>query len=348
MQARDAEGRKVSLLNDEGVNSAVSSYPSPQQHPSPQQYPSPQQLPLLGQYPLPDCPSPGQYASHSQRPSPAPYFQGPYFSPATHYSPSAYSLGRSQVPLGNPPSLSRSESFDSTLSHEPTTPITPLYLDNPAARSCHDEYGFQEKQPRLMRRHAYIANHRGSSAEPTRPTQPLDKVGKRYPCRLRESHGCEKTFTTSGHASRHSKIHTSEKGVQCTYPGCPKKFTRADNMKQHLETHFKEKSRTSSASKSKGTPLPIPSPSSSSSSKRGSVSSKSSFSTQSSRASRDIAMWDADEDNNDRHSLFGPGSTLLDMSGADALSKGRPLTIQTIGGGGLDVLAAAIACQEKE
>ncbi|KAL5344395.1 transcriptional repressor [Pseudogymnoascus australis] len=60
---------------------------------------------------------------------------------------------------------------------------------------------------------------------------------KRYPCRYSEAVGCEKTFTTSGHASRHSKIHTCGKGIQCAFSGCPKKFTRADNMKQHCETH---------------------------------------------------------------------------------------------------------------
>ncbi|KFY45230.1 hypothetical protein V495_03073, partial [Pseudogymnoascus sp. VKM F-4514 (FW-929)] len=66
---------------------------------------------------------------------------------------------------------------------------------------------------------------------------------KRYHCRYAEAVGCEKTFTTSGHASRHSKIHTCEKGIQCAFSGCPKKFTRADNMKQHLETHFKDARR---------------------------------------------------------------------------------------------------------
>jgi hypothetical protein len=71
----------------------------------------------------------------------------------------------------------------------------------------------------------------------------LEKGPKRYPCRFRATHGCDKTFTTSGHASRHSKIHTAEKAVACTHPGCEKKFTRADNMKQHLETHYKGKSR---------------------------------------------------------------------------------------------------------
>ncbi|RKF63888.1 putative c2h2 transcription factor [Erysiphe neolycopersici] len=70
-----------------------------------------------------------------------------------------------------------------------------------------------------------------------------ERTPKRYPCRFRDSHHCQKTFTTSGHASRHSKIHTAEKGVSCSWPGCHKKFTRSDNMKQHLETHTKERLR---------------------------------------------------------------------------------------------------------
>ncbi|OBT61477.1 hypothetical protein VE03_09346 [Pseudogymnoascus sp. 23342-1-I1] len=73
---------------------------------------------------------------------------------------------------------------------------------------------------------------------------------KRYHCRYADAVGCEKTFTTSGHASRHSKIHTCEKGIQCAFAGCPKKFTRADNMKQHLETHFKDSRRPRPSSSS--------------------------------------------------------------------------------------------------
>jgi uncharacterized Zn-finger protein len=84
--------------------------------------------------------------------------------------------------------------------------------------------------------------------------------GKRYPCRYKDSHGCDKSFTTSGHASRHSKIHTAEKAVHCTFQGCQKKFTRADNMKQHLETHYKERSRSAShkSSSSSATRLTLP------------------------------------------------------------------------------------------
>jgi len=66
---------------------------------------------------------------------------------------------------------------------------------------------------------------------------------KKYECKYRIQHNCDQTFTTSGHASRHSKIHDSLKGIACTHPGCPKKFTRSDNMKQHLETHSKDKKR---------------------------------------------------------------------------------------------------------
>ncbi|OBT89481.1 hypothetical protein VE02_01078 [Pseudogymnoascus sp. 03VT05] len=75
---------------------------------------------------------------------------------------------------------------------------------------------------------------------------------KRYHCRYADAVGCEKTFTTSGHASRHSKIHTCEKGIQCAFPGCLKKFTRADNMKQHLETHYKDSRRPRPSTSSSG------------------------------------------------------------------------------------------------
>ncbi|KIW32015.1 hypothetical protein, variant [Cladophialophora immunda] len=57
----------------------------------------------------------------------------------------------------------------------------------------------------------------------------------KYPCPYALSHNCQATFTTSGHAARHGKKHTGEKGVHC--PICNKAFTRKDNMKQHERTH---------------------------------------------------------------------------------------------------------------
>lgn len=65
-------------------------------------------------------------------------------------------------------------------------------------------------------------------------TAPPTKKNK-YPCPYATSHNCTSTFTTSGHAARHGKKHTGEKGVHC--PICDKAFTRKDNMKQHERTH---------------------------------------------------------------------------------------------------------------
>lgn len=67
----------------------------------------------------------------------------------------------------------------------------------------------------------------------------------KYPCPYAQSHNCQATFTTSGHAARHGKKHTGEKGVHC--PICNKAFTRKDNMKQHERTH---KNSTTAASSS--------------------------------------------------------------------------------------------------
>ncbi|GAP92402.1 putative C2H2 transcription factor [Rosellinia necatrix] len=273
MQARDATGRQVSLLNDD----IYASYPS--------------------------YPSPTDYAS-----------------------------GGDQSPLARTPELMRSDSYDSNASYDAISPLTPNLYDY-TARPYYDDY-LQEKQP-SMKQISYVATHRAGSYEDDSSNTSQEKPGKRYPCRYRESHGCEKTFTTSGHASRHSKIHTAEKAVQCTFPGCHKKFTRADNMKQHLETHFKDKSRASGSSKTKASSISSPS-------KRGSVSSKSSSSAQSNRASRDIQMWDVEQYGADYMPVSSPGGT-WDMQSLNTPLMSRPRAVRT--SSGLDTLAA-IACQE--
>lgn len=272
MQARDATGRQVSLLNDD-IYATRPSYPSP-----------------------------------------------------PHYG-----SGGDLSPLAHTPELMRSDSYDSNASYDGLSPSTPNVYDY-SAQPYNDDY-IQDKQT-SMKHTTYIAAHRAGSYEDDSSNASQEKPGKRYPCRYRESHGCEKTFTTSGHASRHSKIHTAEKAVQCTFPGCHKKFTRADNMKQHLETHFKDKSRAAGASKTKGSSV--------ASTKRGSVSSKSSSSTQSSRASGDIQMWDVEQYGGDCMPMSSPGGA-WDMQGSNPSRMSRPDAVRTRSG--LDTLAA-IACQE--
>ncbi|KAK1757607.1 hypothetical protein QBC47DRAFT_161376 [Echria macrotheca] len=205
MHARDASGRRVSLLNDETTSQSC--------------------------YQL------------SYRPAPPPLY---------HQSSS-----RSMSSSPNTPGLLRSDSYDSQMSNEPASPLTPgndyvrsAYPVFNEARSPYEEYMDSTSMYAGVKRPGSFSHSRSASYDDDNTTtNPAgsERPGKRYPCRFRDSHGCEKTFTTSGHASRHSKIHTAEKAVPCTFPGCAKKFTRADNMKQHLDTHYKEKQRTSSS-----------------------------------------------------------------------------------------------------
>ncbi|KAI9466977.1 hypothetical protein BJY52DRAFT_1111108, partial [Lactarius psammicola] len=45
-------------------------------------------------------------------------------------------------------------------------------------------------------------------------------------------HVCTKAFTTSGHLSRHARIHTGERNHKCPFPGCDTRCSRQDNLQQ--------------------------------------------------------------------------------------------------------------------
>jgi len=211
MHAKDSFGKSVSLLNDDAAHNAQSAH----------------------------------------------LFQRPRNMPLEYQSNSSTSRNSS------PPELTRADSFED-YAHAPLSPITPVTLIPVEFGSPYYKdqslYEYRERIPSYDEyppvpqyvRQSLDSNtsYRDSQVyeEDYQNSSSSDRGQKRYPCRYKDSHGCEKTFTTSGHASRHSKIHTAEKAVSCTWTGCPKKFTRADNMKQHLETHTKEKSRSSSHS----------------------------------------------------------------------------------------------------
>ncbi|KAJ9157634.1 C2H2 transcription factor [Pleurostoma richardsiae] len=290
MHTRDATGRKVSLLNDEPVAQPVAYYDA--------------------------MPQRSSYSATS-------HIMSQPFQP---------SFVRSGSSSPNTPELLRSDSYDSNASNEPISPLTPsmmypeynhgaVYVSE--GRSPYDEYPTPlagTKRPSSFGGSSRSGSYDEDEALGSGTAAP-ERSAKRYPCRFRDSHGCEKTFTTSGHASRHSKIHTAEKAVQCTFPGCAKKFTRADNMKQHLETHYKDKSRNGSARPSV-------------SARRHSSSSKASTTSKSSAAG--IAA-----------PLPSPGLSggAWDMRGLNLPLLSRPSAARTPSSG-LDALAMAIACQE--
>lgn len=232
MRARDSSGNQVSLLNDE---------PAKQ---------SPQELAYAQQPDFLSYGSPGMIRSNSS---------------ASNSTPST-------------PDLMRANSYDSQHTTDPHSPTTPPYHDGFGQQVAYANVGqYKENMYEPQEGMSYyppppppqqysMAPRPASFDEPRRASYPEPQVheeeqypkgAKRYPCRFKDSHGCDRTFTTSGHASRHSKIHTAEKAVQCTFLGCQKKFTRADNMKQHLETHYKDRARGVASKPSKPSTLTV-------------------------------------------------------------------------------------------
>jgi len=210
------------------------------------------------------------------------------------------------------------------MSNEPVSPTTPLFGSGHYAdgRTPYEEYA-DHASPYVAGSRAHYSNSRAGSydADSVVGMPTGDKAAKRYPCRYKDSHRCDKTFTTSGHASRHSKIHTAEKAVPCSFEGCTKKFTRADNMKQHLDTHYKEKYPRHSSSSSRAS---LGSPSE----RRSSTSSKSLSSGPKTLSSL-------------------PGDACWDMSGLCVPPLQSRPSARRNPSAGLDALAMAVACQRE-
>lgn len=96
-----------------------------------------------------------------------------------------------------------------------------------------DQHIGKDKETKITDNANYPKKRRYSTKE---PRFSINVDGKRrYPCLFPD---CDKTFSTSGHLSRHNRIHTGEKPYNCTYPGCDAHFSRYDNSLQHYRTHF--------------------------------------------------------------------------------------------------------------
>ena len=269
------------------------------------------------------------------------------------------------------PGLLRSDSYDSQTTNDPVSPITPVFMTDYGRQSSYTSAGFYksaapqyEQQERPAYEYPYPSNQQYSmpmrsqfadsrtssytepqayDEEPYGNQNASERGVKRYACRFKDSHHCEKTFTTSGHASRHSKIHTAEKGVHCTYQSCQKKFTRADNMKQHLETHYKNADkRSSNSQKSSKSALTTP------------ARIKKTPTGRSSTPSYDPALYVGST--GDRypmgHATYSAAASptvpygTLDMGAVRSALVSRPMAARTdISSAGLDVLAGVAALQ---
>lgn len=158
------------------------------------------------------------------------------------------------------PGLERHDSSDScqSIPISPVTPIEPSLLCAPVA-IVPSHASVQElaagaaltsmrSQPTCVNRPTVLTTYPSSPYMAT-PTSPVHEVqrsqsprslrdangNRMYPCPLASSFRCEQHFSTSGHARRHSRIHTGERGAEC--PECGQKFSRQDNMQQHRRTH---------------------------------------------------------------------------------------------------------------
>ncbi|KAJ6550216.1 hypothetical protein B0H19DRAFT_885834, partial [Mycena capillaripes] len=43
---------------------------------------------------------------------------------------------------------------------------------------------------------------------------------------------CDKAFVTTGHLTRHQRVHSGEMNYACSFPGCTTRCSRKDNLRQ--------------------------------------------------------------------------------------------------------------------
>ncbi|EOR00374.1 Transcriptional regulator NRG1 [Wallemia ichthyophaga EXF-994] len=86
----------------------------------------------------------------------------------------------------------------------------------------------------------------GSVEDNQQTAQAKSPIRKLYTCKT-----CHKSFTTSGHLSRHQRTHTGERAYGCPWPGCSTRCSRQDNLQQHYRTHLSPRSRKADLSSAK-------------------------------------------------------------------------------------------------
>lgn len=119
--------------------------------------------------------------------------------------------------------------------YAPTTPTSTLPLTHPSPTSLPPTVPVSPVSPNTKNS---SDQSKPSTSSRSKITAATPKPIKKYIC----SH-CSRSFTTSGHLARHTRIHTGEKNYECPHDDCHMRFSRQDNCMQHYRTHLGGRSR---------------------------------------------------------------------------------------------------------
>jgi len=121
-----------------------------------------------------------------------------------------------------PPSSLLTFLFHPHIMTAPYHPHPPSISAQPSSASYPSHYLTSHPKRHFLQDSPNLNHHPHSS-----PVTPSTANKKKHVC-----HICSKAFTTSGHLSRHARIHTGERKHKCPFPGCDTRCSRQDNLQQ--------------------------------------------------------------------------------------------------------------------
>jgi hypothetical protein len=201
-----SSGRRVSLLCEESTDYAISSYAG---------------------------------SSSSPTPPPSPDYHRPYAPFRTD------SIGSACSSTSSLATVSSQGLYSPQTPPNMSLPSLEKMLPVPETVIFHSKYGSELGSPLLTPVTAAMSvdgslsptsTHATTVSTPPSPktavaAPAVKRSSRRYTCH------CGKSFTTSGHLARHTRIHTGEKNYVCPEVGCAARFSRQDNCMQHYRTH---------------------------------------------------------------------------------------------------------------
>lgn len=153
-----------------------------------------------------------------------------YLAPPT---PSATPIGTPMgtpnvTPSATPPPQIATMTHPTSMEHLPVELVSKSHL-SPSInnKTWQDKYN-NNKQPIMMKITKKTKTDKNIAMK-------RQQNRRKHVCKI-----CSTGFTTSGHLSRHNRIHTGEKNHSCPFEGCNQKFSRHDNCLQHYRTHLKK------------------------------------------------------------------------------------------------------------